>query len=188
MTELVLQPGDIFCTRGENILSRLIRACTRSKGETETRVNHVGIVVKPGRIMDAEVVEALVTVQRHTLWSQYGPPSSDQVVIYRPLGLFPIERELMADKAMSYVGRKYGWGKLVTHFLDWCFGGIYLFRRLNHIDRYPICTWVLEESAEEIHRDFGVPKGSTQPDDVDDYCLDHMGKWQCIFPLQRLAT
>lgn len=186
MIEPLLQPGDVFCTRGESLLSKLIRACTRSRGEPETRVNHVGIVVKAGTLKTAVVVEALITVQQHTLWSQYGPPCPDQVVIYRPQGLFPVELQHMAAKAMSYVGRKYGWGKLVTHFLDWCCGGIYLFRRINHSDRYPICTWLLEEAAEEARLDFGVPKGSTQPDDVDDYCIQHDEDWKCIFPLQKL--
>ncbi len=187
MTEqLILEPGDIFCTRGENLLSKGIRFCTRSKGEPRTRVNHAGIVVGSGTIMTAPVVEALITVQEHTLFSQYGPPNNDQVVIYRPIGLYPVERQRMADKARSYVGRKYGWGKLVTHFLDWCCGGVYLFRRLNHCDRYPICTWVVEEAAEVAYLDFGVPKGSTQPDDIDDWCRTLPRKWQCIFPLQKL--
>jgi hypothetical protein len=188
LSNLILMPGDIFCTHGETFLSKLIRFCSRAPGEPQTRVNHVGIVVEQGTLQTAQVVEALITVQQHSLWSQYGPPCIDQVVIYRPQGLFPIELERMAAKARSYVGRKYGWAKLATHFLDWCCGGAYLFRRLNHADRYPICTWVDEEAVDEVHWDFGVPLGSTQPDDIDDYCRLHTEKWHCIFPLQRLRA
>jgi hypothetical protein len=165
-----------------------IRFCTRSIGEPRTRVNHVGIVVEAGTLQTARIVEALITVREHTLWSQYGPPCKDQVVIYRRAGLFPLERAHMSAKARSYVGRKYGMGKLITHFLDWCCGGVYLFRRLNHDGRYPICTWVVEAAIDEIHDDFGMPLGSTQPDDIDDYCSKYSKKWTCTYPLRRLTA
>jgi hypothetical protein len=184
--QVQLEPGDIFCTRGDSPRSAAIRFFTRSFGEAPTRVNHSGVVVSPGSLETAIIVEALITVQEHTLYSQYAPPCKDKVVIYRRIGLFPIEKERMAAKARSYVGRKYGWGKLVTHFMDWCCGGVYLFRRLNHAD--PICTWVDEETAHEVHLDFGVPLGSTQPDDIDDYCRAHPDQWACIYPLQRLQA
>ncbi len=185
MTEqLILEPGDIFCTRGENLLSTGIRFCTRSKGEPRTRVNHAGIVVGSGTIMTAPVVEALITVQEHTLFSQYGPPNNDQVVIYRPIGLYPVERQRMADKARSYVGSSTA-GQAGHAFLElvlrWClsFPTAQSLRPLTmHL--------VVEEAAEVAYLDFGVPKGSTQPDDIDDWCRTLPRKWQCIFPLQKL--
>ena len=46
---IILKPGDIFLTRGPGLLSRLIRFFSRSIGESRTKVNHAGLVVKEGR-------------------------------------------------------------------------------------------------------------------------------------------
>jgi hypothetical protein len=117
--------------------------------------------------------------------SQYGPPDTDKIVIFRPR-IFPSEKEIIAKKALSYVGKKYGYAKLLTHTLDWCLGGVYLFRRMNHADNYPICSWITEHAYNEIGWDFGVPLGGTNPDDIWDWCSTHIERFECLFPLQRL--
>ena len=42
---ILLEPGDVFLTRGSSFISRAIRFFTRSIGEKRTKVNHVGLVV-----------------------------------------------------------------------------------------------------------------------------------------------
>ena len=69
---MVLEPADIFLTRGTGIISRLIRVFSRSIGESRTEVNHVGVVVEGGPIDSAVVIEALSKVKRHKLVDQYG--------------------------------------------------------------------------------------------------------------------
>jgi len=65
---IFLEPGDIFLTRGCDLISRAIRFFTKSIGEKRTKVNHVGLVVQRGNIKTAIVVEAQSKVVRHKLW------------------------------------------------------------------------------------------------------------------------
>jgi len=64
---VILEPGDVFLTRGQAFISRAIRFFTRDAGEKRTKVNHVGVVVEAGEITTAIVVEALSRVKRHRL-------------------------------------------------------------------------------------------------------------------------
>jgi hypothetical protein len=89
---------------------------------------------------------------------------------------------------MSYVGKNYGWEKLIPHLLDHTLGGVYLFRRLNSDQRYPICSWVLEWAFHEIGWGFGVPLGSTDPDDAWDYCIENKSRFDCIRMLRTLEV
>jgi len=188
---LFLQPGDIFCSKSSSLLGKLIRFGTKNRGEERTKVNHVGNIVSPGSILKAEVVEALTTVVRHNLYDAYGPPCKEKVIIFRHRTTTLIENELIARKAMSYVGKKYGWFKLVTHAGDCLLGKItgkdlFFFRRITRSDRYPICSWVTEHAEHEVGRSFGKPLGSTTPDDIHDYCMGHPDEFEVIYPLARL--
>lgn len=165
-----LQPGDVFLTKGPGLLSRLIRFFTRSVGERRTKVNHVGLVVQGGDLQTAVVVEALIKVREHPLWSQYGPPAKDAVAVYRPTDLTPKQVALVVAKARSYVGRDYGYLKIAAHFLDWALLGAHVFRRLAGSDRYPICSWVVAFAFEEVRsKFFGVDPAEADPDDIWDY-------------------
>lgn len=115
----------------------------------------------------------------------------EKVIIFRHRTTTLIENELIARKAMSYVGKKYGWFKLVTHAGDCLLGKItgkdlFFFRRITHSDRYPICSWVTEHAEHEVGRSFGKPLGSTTPDDIHDYCMGHPDEFEVIYPLARL--
>lgn len=185
--ELILLPADIFCTRGSGLVSRLIRLGSRTIGESRTRVNHVGIVVKEGTVMGASVVEALSTVQLHTLWSQYAE-SGDEVAVFRPRALLSSEKIRIATRALSYEGRQYGWLKIAAHAIDYCLLGAYAARRITCSDRYPICSWVVEHAYATAGLDFGVPLGSTQPDDIWDYCMGRRDEFDLVRPLRRLSA
>jgi len=127
---VLLEMGDVFLTRGHSFISRAIRFCTCSIGESRTKVNHVGLVVGTCDLKDAIVVEALSMVRRHRLWYQYGPPKEDLVVVYRATNLTPDEVKIIVSTAERQVGKKYGYLKIVVHFLDWLLLGAYVFRRL----------------------------------------------------------
>ena len=142
--QLVLQRADIFFTRGTGLLSRLIRFFSTGIGEARTRVNHVGVVVEAGPIEEAVVIEALSRVKRHRLVNQYGG-TSHEVAVYRPLNVSQDDVRVIVAAAEDYEGQKYGWPRLILHFLDWVLLGAYLFRRLAG-DRYPICSWLVAHS------------------------------------------
>jgi hypothetical protein len=185
----ILKPGDIFLTKGKGFVSRAIRFFTRGIGESRTQVNHVGLVVKEGDLKTAVVVEALIKVKRHPLWSQYGPPKEDGVAIYRSVNLTDEEIDTIVKEAEQQVGKDYGFLKIAMHFLDWMFFGIYFFRRLVPNSRYPICSWLVAHSYSKAGKDFGVVPGAAEPDDIWDFIKEKRPQYfQEIHPLESLSN
>lgn len=180
----VLMPGDIVFTRGSGVLSRLIRFFSRTIGESRTMVNHVAIVVDGGTPVTAKIVEALTTVQHNSLW-RYASPGNE-VAVFRAKNLTVLQANFIAEEAMTYVGKTYGYLKLVTHLLDWCLMGAYVFRRLTPSDRYPICSWVVAHAYGSQGFDFGVSENAASPDDMWDFCLKNPDKYYEVLPLGRL--
>lgn len=179
-----LEPGDIFLTKGSNWVSRAIRFFSRTGGESRTEVNHAGVVISYGTYESATIVEANSTVVKRTMGA-YRRMKNTEVAIFRPVNRDEYVLETIALKANSYVGRKYGYLKIVAHFLDWCLGGRYFFRRFARMDRYPICSWVVSYSYDAVHMDFGVPPWAASPDDIWDYCLSHPEEFVLV---HRLGT
>jgi len=195
---ILLEPGDIFLTRGCSFISRAIRFFTRSKGEKPTKVNHVGLVVQGGDMKTAIAVEAQSKVVRHKLWSRYGPPKKDCVAVYRATNLTAEEIKNIVAEAEKHVGKEYGVPMIIAHFLDWLkgrmlgwllgwqFSDIYLFRRLIHGDKYPICSWVVADAFAKVGKDFGVEVGMATPDDIWDFVVKNTDKYKEIYPLKLL--
>jgi hypothetical protein len=182
-----LQPGDIFLTRGNRFLSRAIRFFTRHVGESRTKVNHVGIVVQGGPLEEAVVVEALRTVVRHELIDEYGG-ERDEVAVFRPARLGPAQLQRIVLEANDYVGRSYGYGKIVLHALDWVLQGAYVFRRLGRMDAYPICSWLVAQAYGTVGVHFGVAPGAASPDDIWDYVTAHPAEFVEVRRLARVSA
>jgi hypothetical protein len=183
--EFCIEPCDIFFTHGNGIISKIIRFGERHPGDWISLVNHTGIVVEQGTIGSADIIEALVKVRKHTLWSQYHD-RSDKVAIFRPLNLSNEHKSIIVNKALDYEGRTYGYLKIGTHTLDYFTGGRYIFRRLTNSDRYPICSWVVAQSYSKVGLTFGCSPGQANPDDIWDYCTGHPEKYQKVFDLQNI--
>ena len=183
---MILQPADIVCTRSKSTLGKIIRFLTRRIGEARTKVNHVGVITEGGTSSNAVIVEALKTVRRAWLGEAYGGKSAPDVAIFRPLNLTENERFVVAAKAEGYVGRKYGYLKLLTHAADWLLQGAYVFRRLTGSDKYPICSWLVAQAFAFVGKDFGVKPGAATPDDIWDFCMSHPDKYQILVPLGNL--
>lgn len=189
---VTLKPADIFLTRGSGFVSRAIRFFTRRIGEKRTKVNHVGLVVKGGSLRHAVVVEALSSVKRHRLWNQYGPPSTDLVTVYRAKNLSDKEIKMIVAKAETYVGRKYGYFKILAHLADWFLLGAYRFRKFTRMDKYPICSWVVAHSFKVAGKNFEVDAGAASPDDIWDFVTrenepEKPKFYEQIYPLKPLA-
>lgn len=165
---VVLKPADIVFTRSTHKLGGIIRRLTRSRGESKTETNHVGIVVLEGTEQTATIVEALWSVKRHTLGASYGG-SRDEVAVYRPINLTARDRRTIVATAEKYVGKPYGPLKLVLHALDAPFG-TNLFRRLAVLDGFPICSYVVAAAYAKAGYHFGVSTKAAQPDDIWDFC------------------
>jgi hypothetical protein len=177
--ELVLEPCDIFLTKGTSFISRAIRLFTRSFGEKRTQANHVGIIVKRGTVHSAMAVEALTKVKRHPL-GRYAKKHTTGVAVFRPINLTDDEMAKIVAKAESYVGRKYGWPKIIAHLGDWCLKGAYVFRRLTQDDDYPICSWVVAHAFLAAGKEFDVPAGAANPDDIWDFVVNNPDKYRQV--------
>ena len=181
-----VRPGDIFLTQGNSFVSRGIRFFSRSGGESRAEVNHVGIVVKGGWPVLAKIVEASSVVKRHSMVGYFNSKNT-KVAVYRPINLTDETIHNIVARAESYVGMKYGYGKLVAHFLDWCIGGRYLFRRFALMDKYPICSWVVSHSYAKEDLDFGVHPGAASPDDIWVFVTTNPDKYTQIYPLDYMS-
>lgn len=150
-----LQPGDIIIVRGRGLFSRLIRWASR--GHERVRATHVALAVS-----EATVVEALPggVVER-------AYRSGD---VYRPLTLTQYERRRIADHARRYVGRPYGWGKIVLHALG--------LGRFATLDRYPICSWIVASAYASEGYTFGVSHRGATPDDIEDFVAARPDKYE----------
>jgi hypothetical protein len=176
-------PGDIFLTKGNSFVSRAIRFFSRTGGESRTQANHTGLVVGVGDHVKAPIVEALTTVKRRMMYS-YSSSKNTQVAVFRPLNVSEEDMAAIVARANGYVGRKYGYLKLVTHLMDYFLGGRYVFRRLTNSDRYPICSWVVACAYSDGGLTFGVEPGAASPDDIWDFCVSHPDKYQMIKSLE----
>lgn len=167
-----LIPGDIVFTRSEGFVGWPIRVLTRVMGK-KTKANHCGIMVD-----ERNVVEALSKVVKRDLRAAYGRGDGTQVAVFRWRGLTQDQIDAAVAKAEKYRGMKYGWSKRVAHALDRICGGIYLFRLLTCMDRYPICSWVVAYSYYVIGKDFDMLPNTAGPDDIWDYCAEKPSKEQ----------
>jgi len=185
--EVTVKPGDIFLTRGKGFISRAIRFFTRRIGESRTMVNHVGIVVKGGKLRQSVVVEALHEVEEHSLWLQYGPPKSDSVAVFRAANLTEKDIQVIVTEAKSQLDKKYGYLKIAAHLADWFLLGSYVFRRITRNGKYPICSWLVAHAFSKAGKDFRVDPGAAQPDDIWDFIQRNPDKYEEIHPLQPLG-
>lgn len=183
--EPLLEQADIFFTRGHSLVSRAIRWFTRRLGEKRTQVNHVGVVVSDGPPDDVLIIEALSKVRKHKL-IRYAT-KQDEVAVFRAIDLSEEDKRVIVDAALDYEGRSYGWDKIVAHFLDWMLFGAYFFRRFARMDEYPICSWLVAHSFKKAGRDFGVPPGAADPDDIWDFSTANPDRFDCIRPLSLMT-
>lgn len=175
-----LMPGDIFFTRGSGWISRAIRRLTKSFGEPRTVANHVGLIAGAGFGLNAWGIEALSRVRLHKLYDRYADGNSE-ICIFRPRRLTAGQKEKAVRRAGEFVNRKYGYLKIVLHFLDWFLLGAYVFRRIGRMDRYPICSYVVASAFKAIGKDFAVSSYAATPDDIWDFCINHPDRYRMIW-------
>jgi hypothetical protein len=183
---IVLAPGDLMLTRSRGLVGWAIATFTRHVGESRTKATHTGVVVAGGPMEGAVIVEALSKVKRHGLWERYAGGRSE-VAIFRPLNLAEDQIARVVAKAESYVGRRYGYLKILAHWADWVLQGAYVFRRLTREDRYPICSWVVAHAFAAAGKHFGVEPGAATPDDIWDFVTTHWDAYEEVLPLAPLV-
>jgi hypothetical protein len=101
------------------------------------------------------------------------------------------QREAVSRQALAYLGARFGVAKFLTHFLDGVLNKlvgreVFFFRRLNHDQRYPICSWITSFSYDRaLQYRFGVPPGCADPDAIADWLTSHPDEWTRIYCLEE---
>lgn len=177
---MYFRKGDIIGVHGKGLFSWGIMWAEKSFKEKASRISHVGVITEEGDWDIALITEALYHVVERPVTAYEGK----QIIIWRPI-LIDSGKDIIAKKAKSYIGRDYGYAKIAAHFLDSLCNGIYLFRRLCKMDKYPICSWVVAHSYSAVGMSFGIADNAAQPDDIDDYCLNHPAFFSRIYELPK---
>lgn len=195
MTPIAVRAGDVFVTRSNTLLGRLIRWGETDKSDVEAPwANHMGVVVGDGWIggnpdaggtgaawVEATIVEALWKTRRGPL-----DTSEIDVRVFRPVPDWePAELEAFLATADTFVGDTYGWWKLFFQLGDrMLFAGKKVLTTLLVKDDRPICSYLAAKvvAAAESRRRvmarfaqtgtvyaFGIPPQSVDPDSALEY-------------------
>ena len=151
-----LEAGDLVLVKGRGWIAGLIRRFSGPSWGMPAVVNHVAVATSSRQVVETGARVRVVDPEYYR---------GSEVAVLRPR-VNRVAKAFIAEYARGYVGRGYGWGKLVAHLADWLIGGAYVFRRLAGSQRYPICSWVAAWSYEEVGVEFGVPPGDADPDDI----------------------
>lgn len=162
-----MKAGDIVLVRGRSWQSRLIRKFTQSPGEDPTQVTHVGIAVDGTHVVEA-------------LWRGVVLRTKRAGQVYRRKGLTQRETTLIVAKARSYVGMRYGMGKVILQAADSMLGGAFFFRRFGFIKSRPICSSLVAECYEAAGFTFGVDTRAATPDDIADYLNERKDRYEQV--------
>lgn len=189
-------PGDVVvCPGGYAMPHILTRWVSRSHDERPTYAVHTAQFLGARRVIEMDMV-----VKKRTTSELLQIRKSFEV--WRCNSLTLSQRKDISRKSLEYLGRKFGWSKLITHLLDGVVNKVvhrqvYFFRRLNHDQRYPICSWITAFSYDRaLHYQFGVPPECADPDQIHDWVRSHPDEWVCVFthesghiasPQRRLA-
>lgn len=174
---MMLLPCDVFVTRGKGVFARGIRWATRDRGETATEVNHVGAIVEAGDWSEVRCIEALETVQLHSIAEKYDA-NGHGVAVYRPANLTVDQQSTILTYLHNHVGNSYGYGKIALHLLRKVTGRQFW---LHHqTDRWPICSYLIARAWKEAGLDFGCDERLATPDDVHDFCRANPDKYSLV--------
>jgi hypothetical protein len=173
--------GDIllFTSRGD-LPGWLGQWAARARGERPTYAVHTAQFLDAGRILEMDG-----TAQIRSISAVLGRPRGFEV--WRCRALTAAQRAGLTGHALRYLHARFGWPKLLTHVLDDLANKIlhhevFFFRRLNHNDRYPICSWITAFAYDRaLHYRFGVPPEWADPDQIHDWVNAHPGEWRRIY-------
>jgi hypothetical protein len=173
---------------------RASRWLMRRRGEGPTYAVHTAQFLDPGHYLELAVVgkirttkEILKKRQDLDMWKRRG------FEVWRNQALSSAQRDAVTQKALTYVGARFGWGMFLTHLLDGLIvkvagREVFFFRRLNHNTRYPICSWITSFSYDRaLHYQFGVPPECADPDQIDDWVRGHPDEWVQVYRLDEYA-
>lgn len=187
--------GDIILYAGRaDFYGRVSRWLMRTSGESPTYAVHMAQFLDAGSYLELDIVgkiraapEILKKRQAHDLWQRRG------FQVWRCVSLTPEQQQAVTRQALTYLGTKFGMAKFLTHLLDGLINKaagreVFFFRRLNHDQRYPICSWITAFSYDRaLNYRFGVAPECADPDEIDDWVHAHPDEWVRVFSLDEFS-
>jgi hypothetical protein len=178
-------PGDIllFADKGD-LSGKLTRWVTQTFGERPTYAVHTAQVLDSRSVLDMNFV-ARVRAMADVVKEGRG------FEVWRCRRLTTEQREALTRQARRYVNTRFGWAKLFTHALDGLINKVlrrevFFFRRLNHSDRYPLCSSITAVSYDRaLKYHFGVPPECADPDAIHDWLKTHPDEWLRVYRLAQ---
>jgi len=160
-------PGDIIFCKSSSVLGWLIRWAERRRNEPKSYANHTA-----GIGSDKNVVEAVSRVAS-TDWLAW-TKKHKHFEVWRYKSFTPSQRIAVARAAEIYLDRKYGWWKLFIHLGDSIISKVtgkdaFFFRRVLHVKKYPICSWVWAWAYYRQGVFFGTDPAYADPDGQHDH-------------------
>jgi hypothetical protein len=157
-------------TAGNTFLGRAIRWGQRTRGEEPSVVNHAAIVVAPGDIFSAIIVESDLKVRRVPIGQHH---AKDLVIVFR-LPLSQAQMDQIVAGAEAQIGKRYGYLQIVAQLIDHkLFGGKVRARRLLKASPRDICSRLVAEQLDNAGWDLGVEPYAATPDDLHDVLVVH---------------
>lgn len=175
---MILKPGDVILTRGQTLIAQAILLGETEPGESKTIVNHAGIISVGGTAQQARVIESLArgTVERPL--SAYRRADADSVAIYRLQPLTDDQASAIVAVARRYVGRPYGWLRILADAGDWILGSRWFFRGMVPARVAPVCSGVVACAYNAIgYRFHDIDPAMVQPDDIWDCITTQVPPW-----------
>lgn len=172
--DTILLPADLVFYRSDSIVSRLIRRFTPRDGDEEVYATHVAGVTGLEHFDEhSTVLEATAKGVMYNLLDRPGA-----ILVLRANNITPQQRAAIAITAQQFLGRNYGFHKLLAHLGDWYITSklgrprdVRLFRKLLFWDDRPICVWPWAKGYAEQGLTFGIEAESATPHDMCHYAL-----------------
>jgi hypothetical protein len=183
--------GDIILFAGRtDLYSRVARRIMRLPGEGPTYSVHTAQFISARYVLEMDMVARIKTIDdvlhkrsKLDMWQRRG------FEVWRCRTLTHAQRQAVARPTLAFRNRRFGGLAFVAHLLDGLISktarrDVYAFRRLNHLDRYPVCSEITALAYDRaLHYQFGVPADCADPDHIYDWVTGHPGEWEQVFCL-----
>lgn len=170
-----LKPGDIILSTTDGFVSRVVRFMLRRKDD-KAPYSHVAGYVGDNMIVEARYKVRLIPLRKFV-------KENTRFAVYRRRDLTNVERIRIALLAKGFIGRRYGYAKvLLLQPLDQLFGTNWFTHTLSFSKRI-YCSQLYAKiyyAVKDIKIN-GVEPESCEPDDWHDEVTNNGGYWEEIF-------
>lgn len=183
-------PGDIVLTSSDSWVGQAIRFGTQEPGEDPTLVQHSEVLVDTYGTSVGALGSGVVARNLRMAYER----TNTQVAIFRANNISDETRAALADDAATYVGKRYGYAKILLHVVDgllWRLipplSGRPMLTSLSFMESFPICSYLVGKVYARQGLFFDVPPGAASPDDIDDY-VRQSKNYDCVRKLSYMGA